>query len=79
MNCTKEISRSVLVFKTDISNTTDLKNVFSALHEEPRIKKWNIDIEDIDNVLRIESDELEPFEIIHLINCCGFYCEELPD
>lgn len=79
MNCTKEISHSVLVFKTNISDASDLKSVFAALQEEPRIRKWNIDIEDIDNVLRIESDLLEPSEIIHLINQFGFYCEELPD
>ena len=78
MNYTQEISHAVLVFKTNISDT-DLKNIFEVLQEEPRIRKWNIDTEDIDNVLRIESEEIEAAEVILLVNQCGFFCEELPD
>ena len=43
------------------------------------IFKWSIDLEDIDNVLRVEaSSELEIEHINNLIQQKGFYCEDLP-
>ncbi|MBA4057134.1 MAG: hypothetical protein C0490_20645 [Marivirga sp.] len=79
MSYVNEIALDVLVFKTNISVPADLKDVFSILQKETRIRKWNIDTEDIDKVLRVESLRMEPSEIIDLIRQCGFNCEELPD
>jgi hypothetical protein len=43
------------------------------------ISRWNIDLEDIDKVLRIESNDIELTEIVQLIHNAGFQCEELAD
>jgi len=69
----------VLVFKTDIGSKTDFETINNVLHQERRIKKWNIDHEDIDHVLRIESGEITPTEVIQLIRTLGYACEELPE
>lgn len=69
----------VLIFKTDIRFKSDLNRVLPVFHAESRIKKWNIDTADIDNVLRIESLEMNATEVIQLINQSGYCCEELPD
>jgi hypothetical protein len=79
MNMTKGVTSEVLVFKTNIFLACDLEKVSFVMDSDPRITRWNIDRHDIDNVLRIEADQLTPTEIIILINAAGFYCEELPD
>ncbi len=67
----------VLILKTNIRYKKNVKAVASLLDEQHRIYKWNIDLKDIDKVLRIESDELELNEVVQLINNAGFHCEEL--
>ncbi|MBL1280138.1 MAG: hypothetical protein COA33_007695 [Fluviicola sp.] len=49
------------------------------LNSNQYISDWSIDIEDIDNVLRIISVELLENEIIQIIKNKGFICEALPD
>lgn len=74
-----EILVDVLVFKTDIEKARDLENVAAAIRREPRIRKWNVDQDDVDNVLRIEAERISPMEVKILIHSAGYQCEELPD
>ena len=76
---TQEIVNEVLVFKTNIANPSDLGRVAVVLNRELGIHKWNVDQQDIDNILRIEAYELTPDRVITLIGLAGFACEELPD
>lgn len=77
---TTSLSNEVLVFRTDIKTRKKVKVVKPVLNNHPRISRWSVDTEDIDNVLRIETlYEMEEEEIIFLIRACGFYCEELSD
>ncbi len=69
----------ILVFKTNIGSEYDLKKVGTVLSKEPRIKAWNVDRDDVDKVLRIESHHLHPLAVIRLMRQAGYYCEELPD
>lgn len=69
----------VLVFKTDISSENEVERVAHILGLEKKILRWNVDREDIDNVLRIECDQLHPVSIISRLSDAGFKCEELPD
>ena len=55
---------SVHIFKTNI-NTLE------------QIKKWNIDLEDCDKVLKIESSQLETCDIIGSLKPFNIYCEVL--
>lgn len=67
----------VLVFKTNISREEDVIKVKVRMKDEQRIRRWTVDREDCDKVLRIESDALQPGEIIELVNQAGYACEEL--
>jgi len=70
---------AVLVFKTNIARPEEVNQVAGLLHAWAAIKKWTIDLADVDCVLRIESDAIQPDEVIALIRKAGFWCEELPD
>lgn len=74
-----EAVSEVLVFKTNICEDRDVQKVARLLDHELKIKRWNIDRDDIDNVLRVESDQLDAETVIHLVQQTGFSCEELPD
>ena len=74
-----DIKMEVLVFKTDIIGKVDSENLGQILNEDHRITNWNIDQDDIDNVLRIESSEMSPADVIDLVRKLGYMCEELPE
>jgi hypothetical protein len=67
----------ILVFKTNISEEEDVIKVKVRMKDEQRIKRWTVDREDCDKVLRIEADALQPGEIIALVTQAGYACEEL--
>ncbi len=68
----------VLVFRTDIKSKKKVKAIKPHFNKLTLINKWSVDLEDIDNVLRIESAEpLREVDVINLVNECGFHCETL--
>jgi len=67
----------VLILKTNIRYKKEVRAVAPLLDGQDSIMKWNIDLHDIDKVLRIESDNMELTEVVQLIQEAGFYCEEL--
>jgi hypothetical protein len=68
---------NILVFATNIKTETDKRNISLVLNENQAIQQWNIDLEDIDCVLRIESDTLSEQEIIDIIRNQDFKCSQL--
>jgi hypothetical protein len=75
----KDVTSEVLVFKTNIYQWRDIDKISEIMKGDSRIVRWNIDREDVDNVLRVEADHVTSTEIQILINAAGFSCEELPD
>ncbi len=69
----------VLVFKTNISNRKSIAAIKPFLQSMPGIQKWNVDLHDIDNVLRIETNVLSPQMVENNLKDLGFYCVELED
>lgn len=69
----------ILIFKTNIDTENAHKEVGLLLSAHQSVIDWSIDKEDIDKVLRIESQLNNTGEIISTINQAGFMCEELPD
>ncbi|WP_256867515.1 hypothetical protein [Winogradskyella forsetii] len=72
------LMKPVLVFKTSICNSDDV----SKLH--PLLKQimtpndfFNFDLEDCDNILRVETSDLKAESVLGLLRRHGFYCEEL--
>lgn len=69
----------VFVFKTNINQLNRIEKLKPVINSHDKIYAWSVDMQDIDNVLRVEADLSTPNEIIQLVNKAGFSCEELPD
>ena len=70
----------LLIFQTDIKSKNKVKSIGPLLNGHSNILKWTIDLEDIDNVLRIEANKnLLEEEVIELVKVQGFNIQTLPD
>ena len=69
----------ILIFETNIRFKKDITKVKPLINNEGRIKKWNVDQQDCGKILRIESVDLNPDDIIKLITQAGYSCAELTD
>ncbi|PRX47346.1 hypothetical protein [Salegentibacter salegens] len=71
----------VRVFKTNITETELANEFINSIHLNFSNYIANFDLEDCDNILRIESfsNDICKDSIINLIAEKGFYAEELPD
>jgi hypothetical protein len=72
-------SVAILVFKTSIRSIRDIKIVEEVIGSLDGLIRWNVDREDIDNVLRIETTRPDTDQVIRLVQDAGYFCEELPD
>lgn len=70
---------NILIFKTNVRSRKDLKKLAKCIEEDQRLISWNLDIEDIDKVLRIVASDISAVEVIYLLKKAGFSCEELQD
>ena len=69
-----------LIFKTDIQTMPKLDAIKRVFNNHFGELRWNVDMEDVDNVLRVESNgDLREMEIISLVQSQGVHCEELLD
>ena len=69
----------ILIFKTNLNNPERIHRAQPIIQNMQGIKRWNIDIHDCDNVLRIESTELTARLVESVLKNAGYYCEELQD
>lgn len=67
----------ILVFKTNLTHLNHIHAVESSLNIHPAIRKWNVDLKDCDNILRVVADDIAPQEVENLLVQAGYYCEEL--
>ncbi|WP_296381956.1 hypothetical protein [Winogradskyella sp.] len=68
----------VHIFKTNIESNLDVDMIQLLFSSNRSIIKWSVDLEDIDRVLRIESNKtLSDNDIISQLKLIGFSCEEL--
>lgn len=68
----------VLVFKTSVSIEHEVKKLKPMLDELiDDYGRWNFDLEDCDNILRVETQSLTPETISLALSSKGFYCEAL--
>lgn len=70
---------NILVFKTNLHNPELVDQARKVLQTIPGIHRWNVDMHDCDNVLRIEAEELSARSVEDLLQQAGYYCEELQD
>ena len=67
----------VLVFKTNLRFKKHISAVTPHINNLNGITRWNVDLDDIDSVLRIESDNLSPRKVEATLQQAGYFCEEL--
>ena len=70
--------KTVLVFKTSVTGEKHIKVLKPLLNDlVNRNGYWNFDLEDCDNILRVETQSLPAPIISSLLHKNGFSCEEL--
>ncbi len=67
----------ILVFKTNLTDANRIGDIEPSLDVHPHILKWNVDLNDSDNILRVVSKNVEAKEIEQILLSAGYYCEEL--
>jgi len=63
---------ATLHFKTNINCGGCKASVTPFLKKEPRIKDWNVDINNSDKILAVDTDDLSTDEVIKIIGQAGF-------
>jgi hypothetical protein len=71
------MSKMVEVFKTDVKDIDQSKRLIRKLMECTPCSCVNFDLEDCDNVLRVEGESFSAESIILLLNNYGYQCEVL--
>jgi len=69
----------ILVFKTNIENMKHVSKLYPLLKAIKGILKWNIDTEDVDKILRVETVNVAPTKIEMALQSAGYYCKELEE
>jgi hypothetical protein len=67
----------VLVFATSVRQKRQVSRVQNLLTKVPAIAQWSFDLEDCDNILRVEARDLSPRYIESLLQKAGIHCQEL--
>jgi hypothetical protein len=67
----------IFVFKTSVKTKRQVKKLKLHIDKMLPQAKWNFDLEDIDKILRVDSEENIVLEIINLLNIHNYSCEEL--
>ena len=69
--------KKILSLKTLPHNYNDVKNMAVVLDKHPLVISWDIDLDDCDKILRIESNGLKVDEIINALRQIGIWSEDL--
>ena len=70
--------RTVLVFKTSVEKKKEVIQLSPLLDQLINPSgRWNFDLEDCDNILRVETPIIAPGLVINTLKERGYLCEEL--
>ncbi|UWX55093.1 hypothetical protein NYZ99_00055 [Maribacter litopenaei] len=70
--------RTVLVFKTSVRKRGKVRYLAPYLNNLINGHgRWNFDLEDCDNILRVETKNTNAMDVSGLLQKHGFLCEEL--
>lgn len=61
----------VFVFKTNVTTKNEVISISQLLDSLLGNGRWNFDLEDVDNIFRVETDNNKASEIISHFNLCG--------
>ena len=74
---TQPENQTVYVFKTSILSEMDVSIVQPQFDTLPSGTRWNFDLEDCDNILKIESSSDITQKVVEILNEHHYECEEL--
>ncbi|SNC77252.1 hypothetical protein SAMN06265337_3834 [Hymenobacter gelipurpurascens] len=71
----------VEVFRTNVKARRHARRLVAQIHQNFQGYRANFDLEDCDQILRVESPEerIQPGSLIQLLQEAGFQAEVLPD
>ena len=70
--------RTVLVFRTSVEKKKEVHRLSPILDQLINPSgRWNFDLEDCDNILRVETPVVASGVVIETLNKNGFHCQEL--
>ena len=69
----------ILVFKTNIRYKKHISDLSRHIDNIEGVIKWNVDLDDVDKILRVEARDLSPRVVEHTLWQAGYVCEELED
>jgi len=67
----------ILVFKTNLTDVKRISDIEPSLDIHPNVFQWNVDLNDIDNILRVVANNISGEEVENILQDAGYYCEEL--
>lgn len=67
----------IFVFKTSVRTKMQAKELKPHVDKILPNAKWNFDLEDVDKILRVDSEENIVLKIINLLRRHNYSCEEL--
>ena len=70
---------NALILKTNIGTITEFNRVKSLFNKRSEVYECTIDLDDIDKVVRIISNDLTIDEAESKIQNLGFFCKELEE
>ena len=70
---------NILVFKTNIEDSKQIKYLSPHFKALDGIVKWDVDLNDCNKVLRVETEYLQPFTVVNVLANAGHFCAELQD
>lgn len=65
------------MFRTSVTAHVQIDELKPNIQKEFPLLKWNFDLEDCDNIFRIESDLDITLEVNRVFNLHGYDCEEI--
>lgn len=66
MTKVKNNKRDILIFRTSITTKLEIERIKILFAQYTQIHKWNVDFEDWEKVLRIESHGITETDVINL-------------
>jgi tRNA(Ser,Leu) C12 N-acetylase TAN1 len=68
---------NIFVFKTSLQSQTEVQLLSLVFDNLGGITCWNVDLDDWEKILRIESAGISPIEIISILKNYSITCKQL--
>lgn len=68
---------NILIFRTSIRKKQDIRRMAIILDNHPLVRDWNVDFDDWEKILRIESSGLEALKVSEALRDVDIWAVEL--